>query len=339
MEEKKRVEFFDVLRCVAAIAVIAIHTLAPYRDLYGVIPDSEWLTAVTLNGSTRWAVPVFILISGALLMSDTRPFNADYYIKRRLGKVVLPFLAWSAFYVVLSGFSAQGFNSEVATETAANSWHHGTYYHLGFFYYFIPLYFVIPLFQWVNRHSNDGVWVAYVGVWLITTTLFLSHINGVWSSQYWLYTGYLPLGYLLYKRLPITSLTVAIATILGLLSLYFTVHSVVELSVMKGEYSVGRWLSYKTINVVLAASMIFILGRAITPYLPETLMKGIRVMSKYSLGIYLLHPIFLWPMKAFGWYQGNPSWVIPLWMLISGAGALTLSWLLARFKVTQWLVP
>ncbi|MCV5744443.1 acyltransferase family protein, partial [Escherichia coli] len=74
-EMRERVRFFDLLRCVAAVAVIAIHVLAPYRNELGVIPMDQWLTAVGVNSVTRWAVPVFILITGALMLSDTRPFD------------------------------------------------------------------------------------------------------------------------------------------------------------------------------------------------------------------------------------------------------------------------
>jgi len=37
----KRVMFFDLMRCVAAVAVIAIHVLAPYRHELGNIPYGE----------------------------------------------------------------------------------------------------------------------------------------------------------------------------------------------------------------------------------------------------------------------------------------------------------
>ena len=38
---RERVLFFDLLRCVAAVAVIAIHVLAPYRNELGVIPFDQ----------------------------------------------------------------------------------------------------------------------------------------------------------------------------------------------------------------------------------------------------------------------------------------------------------
>jgi hypothetical protein len=44
-------------------------------------------------------------------------------------------------------------------------------------------------------------------------------------------------------------------------------------------------------------------------------------------------------MKAFGWHQGHPAWVIPVWVLLSGSAALAASWLLSRSSKTRWLVP
>lgn len=78
----KSLLFFDLLRCIAAIAVVAIHVLAPYRNELNVIPFDQWASAVTINGLSRWAVPVFIMITGALMLSDQREFNPSYYIKK-----------------------------------------------------------------------------------------------------------------------------------------------------------------------------------------------------------------------------------------------------------------
>ncbi|GAJ78041.1 hypothetical protein JCM18905_3982 [Vibrio sp. JCM 18905] len=337
---RERVLFFDLLRCFAAVAVIAIHVLAPYRNELGVIPFDQWLTAVGVNSVTRWAVPVFILITGALMLSDTRPFDGKYYIKRRLGKVLVPFLIWSMFYAYLSGWTAQGFDFETVKEVLSNSPFHATYYHLGFFYYFIPLYFVIPLFQWMVRNVDDNVLYTYLAFWLFTSTLFLFKIDGPWSNQMWLYMGYLPLGYVLFQKVPLNRSMVALFTGFGLVALAVTFTMVVTNSLEAEKYTVGRWLSYKTLNVILAASMIFMIGRYFGEGLSPKVQKVVSVISQHSLGgIYLLHPIFLWPMKAFGWYTGHPAWVIPVWIIISGAGALAMSYLFSRSAKTRWLLP
>lgn len=336
---RERVLFFDLLRCVAAVAVIAIHVLAPYRNELGVIPFNEWFTAVATNGVTRWAVPVFILISGALMLSDRRPFDARYYVQRRLGKVLVPFLVWSVFYAFLSGWSAKGFDGSLATEVLVNSPQHATYYHLGFFYYFIPLYFVMPIFQWLVKRGDDAAIYAFTAIWLVTTGFFLAGIDGFWSHELWLYSGYLPLGYLLWKKVPLNRATIATFVALGIAALFTTVYMVVASSLDADKYTVGRWLSYKTINVVLAASMVFMLCRYFGEGLSDNTNKVVGFISQHSLGIYLLHPIFLWPMKEFAWYEGHPGWVIPVWIVISGAGALFVSWMLSRSARTRWLLP
>ncbi|WP_375751877.1 acyltransferase [Vibrio sp. HN007] len=337
---RKHVFFFDVLRCVAALAVITIHVLGPYRHEFGNIPLFEWSTAITLNSFSRWAVPVFILITGALMLSDQRPFDAGYYVKKRLGKVLLPFIAWSLFYCYLSGWSSDGYSSEVSLEVLKNSPHDATYYHLGFFYYFIPLYFVIPFLQVFVRRADKAALYAFVLLWLLTTGLYLFRFDGIWSSQLWLYSGYLLLGYILYQKLPLTKLTVSLVTLAGTIGLVSTAAMVIQGSIEAGEYTFGRWLSYKTLNTVAAASMIFMLGRYYGEGLSDKARKVVGFISKHSLGIYILHPIFLWPMIELGWHEGmNPIWFIPLWVALSGSGALAMSWLFSLSGKSRWLLP
>ncbi|MEZ9666771.1 acyltransferase family protein [Vibrio breoganii] len=336
---RQRVLFFDLARCVAAIAVIAIHVLAPYRHQYGVIPFDEWFTAISINSISRWAVPVFILISGALMLSDRRPFDFQYYVKRRLGKVLVPFIIWSIFYAYLSGWSASGFDANNAQKVLFEGLDHATYYHLGFFYYFIPLYFVIPFLQIFVRRYDDKALYALTGLWLFTTALFLFRIDGVWSSQMWLYSGLLPLGYILYQKIPLTKTNVSIFVLFGVAAFAATIYEVVHLSMEADKYAFGRWLSYKTLNTVLAASMVFMVCRYFGEGLSAGANKVVGFISTHSLGIYILHPIFLWPMKEFGWYQGHPGWVIPLWIVISGGASLFASWLVSRSSKTAWLLP
>ncbi len=336
---EKRVFFFDLLRCVAAIAVIAIHVLAPYRHEVDAIPFNEWATAIAVNGISRWAVPVFIMISGALMLSDRRPFNAEYYVKRRLGKVLIPFIVWSLFYAYLSGWSAAGYDSQTALDSLMNSYHHETYYHLGFFYYFIPLYFIIPCLQILVRKTDDMAQYALLFIWILTTTLYLLRVDGLWSYPIWLYSGYLLLGYILYKKVALRATNLLLFVLSGLTGLSVSIGMVMMESLANNEYTVARWLSYKTVNTVAAAAMIFMLCRYVGEKRPEKVTHAIGFVSKHSFGIYLLHPIFLWPMKEFGWYQAHPAIIIPLWVVLSGSGALFISWLLSKSRKTDWLLP
>lgn len=333
---RQKVVFFDLLRCIAAIAVVVIHVLGPYRDQLGVISDSAWITATSFNSFSRWAVPVFIMITGALMLTDTREFDAKYYVKRRLGKVLVPFLVWSVFYAVLSGLTAAGYNAGTALETLIALPEHETYYHLGFFYYFLPLYFVVPFFRYYVQRTDRVGAIGLTCVWLVLTTLFLFKVDGLWSHRLILYSGYLLLGYCLFQyQWP----ALKWLSVLGIAGLLLTDYMVVSNSFSAGEYTVGRWMSYKTINTVLIAAMIFSLCQHVGERLSPAWLARAAFMSRYSLGIYLLHPIFLWPVREYDLYFAHPIIMIPFWTLICTGLALTASWLLAKSAKTAWLVP
>lgn len=333
---REKVVFFDVLRCVAAVAVVTIHVLGPYREQLGIISDSGWLTAITVNSFSRWAVPVFIMITGALMLSDTRPFEPGYYLRRRLGKVLIPFLVWSLFYAGLSGLSADGYDAGHAWETLKLLPEHETYYHLGFFYYFIPLYLVVPFLRYYVQRTDRTGTIGLTLTWLVITTLYLMSVDGLWSEQLILYSGYLLLGYALfvYRWPPLSWLLLP-----GIAALLLTAYMVISNSLAAGEYTVGRWLSYKTLNTALIAALIFALCRQLSGHLPTHWLDRAAFVSRHSLGIYLLHPIFLWPVRAWDGYFAHPLVMIPFWTVMITALALGASWLLARYRLTAWLVP
>ncbi|MBD1559356.1 acyltransferase family protein [Vibrio sp. S9_S30] len=339
---QQRIFYFDLLRCIAAVAVVAIHVLGPYRHLLGDAPMGHWLSAVTVNSAIRWAVPIFIMITGALLLSDQRTFNLRYYMQRRVLKVVVPFVVWSLFFAVIASYSLKdGFSSRALLEKVSAFYNQETYYHLGFFYYFIPLYFVAPFLTHLARHAAaHAPLTALLVVWIITTTLNLFFIDGVWSNDLWLFSGYLILGYWLFKQESVSTSSVLLMGTLAIMAMACNAYQVITLSLEAEQYRVGRWLSYKTINTVIEAAALFLLVRYFAPKLSDKAKRLVSFVSRHSLGIYLMHPLMLLPLYQWQWYQGNhPLWVIPLWTSIGFFGALWMSWVLSRSSFTRWLVP
>lgn len=356
MPSSNRIDYLDLLRVAAAVAVIIIHVIGPYRALFGEIPNSEWVTAIVFNNISRWAVPVFILITGALLLSDTRPWDTKNYIKRRVGKVLIPFLAWSIFYAFLTGVSTSGWNSEAAMETLQALPSHQTYYHLGFFYYFLPLYLVIPFLRPLVQRIPLWAVGTLVAAWLVLTLLYLMFVKGIWNHQLILYSGYLLAGFWLFKigqkkdaefyanpQLKPQLGWRWLIIIFGVVGLIATNLYILETSFAADKYKFGRWLSYKTLNTALVAMMIFTIAQTWGAYWlsqgSQSLKKAIAFISRHSLGIYLMHPIILWPVRAFDWYPMPAIIMIPLWTFIAGAGALAMSYGLSKNKKTAWLVP
>ncbi|CCN35301.1 putative acyltransferase [Vibrio nigripulchritudo SO65] len=338
---QQRVFYLDLLRCVAAIAVVAIHVLGPYRHMLGDAPLSHWLSAASINSAIRWAVPIFIMITGALLLSDRRPFDLRYYVQRRVVKVVLPFLVWSFFFAWVASLSPTGsIDWQLFQEKITGFFSHETYYHLGFFYYFIPLYFVAPFLAHLAKHADHSPLIALLVVWLSTTALNLFYIDGLWSNDLWLFSGYLLLGYLLFAQERVSGSSVMLMCAIAIAAILCNAYQVVTLSLEAEQYRVGRWLSYKTINTVVEAAALFLLIRYLAPSLSRKTKEVVSFVSRHSLGIYLVHPLILLPLYQWRWYEGNHAlWTIPVWTVIGFSGALALSWGLSRTRYTRWLVP
>lgn len=336
--KREPVFYLDLLRVIAATAVVVIHVLGPYKDLYGQITLFDWLTAVGFNSLSRWCVPIFIMITGMLFLSDQRSFNLNYFLERRVMKVLVPFLFWAAFYSFLGGLTP-GFEYEWGSVlgTLKTLPYKSTWYHLGFYYYFIPLYFVIPFLKLATDAMSDDLLKFTALVWLWLTLSYFIRLDTFWHINTFLYGGYLVWGYCLAKFDTRRYESLIIAG--GLLGLALTFAGVVWLSVEKGMYSVGRFNSYKTINTVLAATMIFCLAKHYGDRIQGRTRQIISFISRYSLGLYLVHPLLLWPVRAYDLYWGSAAVMIPLWTVINIVTTLFVVWFLARNKLTRWLVP
>lgn len=94
-----RVTFLDLLRILACFFVIVNHTTA--EIFQSRTPEGlTWLAAVTYFFSSKFAVPVFFMISGYLLMSRQEPWSQTF---RRMGRVVLVILLTGILYWLYHG--------------------------------------------------------------------------------------------------------------------------------------------------------------------------------------------------------------------------------------------
>ena len=94
-ERMKRQVFMDYLRAVATYAVVVWHCVTNVYDKFG--PLKEWLPAsLTVGLLVRWSVPVFYMISGALLLPREEDMGTFY--KKRLSRILIPLLVWLLIY-------------------------------------------------------------------------------------------------------------------------------------------------------------------------------------------------------------------------------------------------
>lgn len=91
----------DTMRFISILAVLLIHTST--REIEAMrLNVAQVPFALFLNQIGRFAVPLFFMISGFVLeLNHSNNKNYFIYIKKRIGKLFIPYLFWSALYYYL----------------------------------------------------------------------------------------------------------------------------------------------------------------------------------------------------------------------------------------------
>ena len=102
---EKKVFVYDLIRALAIIMVICIHSLGMLADAYK--------TELNEFGTAHWcgalwhiinnAVPLFIMLSGALLLGKQESISS--FFKKRLTRVLIPFVVWTILLGVMLFFN------------------------------------------------------------------------------------------------------------------------------------------------------------------------------------------------------------------------------------------
>ena len=93
-----RIVWLDVIRCVAMIMVIGVHCIDPFyiSPTMRAIPEyTHW--AAIYGSLLRPSVPLFVMMTGLLLLPVKKQPLGKFY-KKRIYRVLFPFLIWSVLY-------------------------------------------------------------------------------------------------------------------------------------------------------------------------------------------------------------------------------------------------
>lgn len=96
MHEKKRLEYIDLLKFLAILAIVALHLFQVWKEGPQILHTDIYAFAEI----TRFGVPLFVMISGALLLN--RDIEIKSFLKRRTTRLFLPFIF---FYILTYAFA------------------------------------------------------------------------------------------------------------------------------------------------------------------------------------------------------------------------------------------
>ena len=98
---KEKDEKLDVLRVMSMFLVIIIHLANYYCRAYHVISIPSYIGAIIFNAIARVSVPIFFMISGALLLS--KPYDAKKNIAR-IKKMLITTILFTIVYLLWDHF-------------------------------------------------------------------------------------------------------------------------------------------------------------------------------------------------------------------------------------------
>ena len=292
-------------RVVAILAVIAIHVVSPLLSNRGHI--HSWWYANVIDSLARWSVPVFVMISGWLLLHSELADDPLAFYRRRLARLLPVLVAWSVIYLVYGHIMS---NNPRTLRDAFNYLLAGRpWFHLYFLYLIAGLYLVAPFLRPLVTHPNRRVLGAAVLVFLALgmADLFilvwrgLGGVNAI--TRFVPYIGYFLAGAYL-RDLPPTKRKVIAATVTAGVGMVATA---LGTWLLVGAYGLGRgrylyeYLSLTTVPVSIAVFALFMWS---APWMDRLAARvpgrAVAVVASTTLGIYVIHPLVLGRLSALG---------------------------------------
>ncbi|MGM9946347.1 MAG: acyltransferase [Lysinibacillus sp.] len=295
---KPRIYYMDYLRTIAIIGVLSIHAAAPYATMYQKIDFSMWEAGIIYNSLSRWCVPIFFMISGALLLGKKEESLKEFFSKRA-NKILIPFVFWSVIYYLWRVWyiykSAASFTEFKQLFLNAN-----VYYHLWYFYALIGIYLLVPMFNVFCRYASQQIVGYTVAMYLLFFGVFRYYSFLVPNKlvNYFPLTefiGIILLGFYLGKFDQSKRMRIIIY-IAGIIGAIATILRTNALTIDQGQFS-SYAFGYATPNVLAMSIALFVFFKYFImkrqqneQFAPSKLLQRI---SFTSFGIYLVHPMLL----------------------------------------------
>ncbi len=307
---KSRIGEIDILKGIAIIAVLMIHTTSNAVVQLNKSSLSYIIFAI-INRLSQFAVPAFIFASAMLLMYNYGD-GCDWklFYKRRLKNVLMPYAVWTIIYGAYLHIVHHVPLRSILT--IKNIFFGGMFYHLYFIVIIVQLYVLFPVLLYIYRHINKNIHMIVLSIIILQVAsilLFKYFISRYYQNSSLLFITYISfiiagmyvgenihkLGEYYSKRL-INSFFVAI--LFGYLFVDISLRAFANKHIDSNLYNI-----YYYAFALLASLFFFTLSTKILNY--HALSGILSSTGKLSFGIYLSHPLFLDVVNHF-LNTGNP---------------------------------
>jgi surface polysaccharide O-acyltransferase-like enzyme len=295
---KQRQTELDILRFLATLAVIMIHT--------GRNPYIASISDSTVMGRSIaplvWCVPVFVMISGRFFLEPTRDISIGKLLTKYIPRLVFAFVIWSAVYTAYDVWDGTYSNLNIfgiLTQYIAGP------VHFWYLYMTVGLYLLTPILRKVAKDKMLCTYFLVIfAVYNFTTQylIYLPKVGGIIGNSVGRfgmdllagYAGYFVLGYFFYEnRERITTKWETVIYIVGVM-LYVLTY-VLDANIREELQNNNFVKQYEKPNVMLfsAAIYLFFVKRVSTFRFSEKVQKLFAKTTEYGFGVYILHALVI----------------------------------------------
>lgn len=304
MNPGSKVLFIDVVRAVASVMVVAIHVsdhavnhfLQPqYSDLL------YWWMSAFVNACSRAAVPLFVLVSGYLLLHRYAQATPWEWVRKRLTRILIPLVAWIAVYFLWRQFTTP--HGYTGMEMLRDAVRGDPYYHLWFLYMLLGLYLATPILATYLRAADQLDIKYFVVLWLLSTAAPPLVSRALYINSFGLsvtvvsgFVGYFMLGHWMRNMVLNTRQGVLVAGVVLLSIVLTTLGTYVLTSRAEGKVD-ELFFSPMSPTVMIATLGLFAIANSIpwaSVYESMPLLRMlVEALSAASFFLYLSHPLIL----------------------------------------------
>ncbi|KOY80520.1 acyltransferase [Lysinibacillus macroides] len=339
----------DITRALAILAVLLIHaTSTPVTALPS---DSKlYPLYVALNIFPKFAVPVFIFLSGFVLFYNyiqkdlTKELIVRFY-QKRVTQIVIPYLFFSIFYyaatrLFLTHDLALTWQALFSMEFLEKLLIGKAYTHLYYIFIMVQFYVMFPLMLYIIKKkpvvSPHLIWIGFVLQWafiLLNAAFWQYPYRGSIAFSYLFYFlagGFLGIYFEKYKKwlqLKRENFSIAILLI-WLLWLFATCYNIyLYYFVFSSQTYLASSIVFELafeLQAITASIVLLQLSFWIYHQWHRAIVNSLINLGTLSFGIYLLHPFFLFLYRQIP-ISGN-SLVFHVWSVGGFVIALFVTW-------------
>lgn len=334
--------YIDYLRVIAVIGVVILHVSGTCR--VGNVKSVQWQVSNIVDSMVRWQVPVFVMISGALMLG--RNLTIKRIIKCNVWKIYRVLLCWSIIYAVFIRINGATLMWSIRKAIIGPT-------HLWFLWMIMGLYIIVPFLDEIVKRDDLlklFVVIAFISSFLMSDIVRLlpyvnekigELINEIYTTINFNfavgYVGYFVTGYYL-DKVEISKKYRIIIYILGILGLLTTIVGS-SLSSLALNDSTEMFFENMGINIYFMSMAVFVSIKYSVKEGKES--RTLTLLCKCSLGIYLVHELIIDELVKYIQYDCENMNIIVYLLIISVVTFLisfTISLILNKIPVIRKMV-